>query len=95
VAAVPSLHTAFALLIAVTLWPLAPRGLRPLLALYPLAMALTLVYTGEHFVFDVLLGWVYALTAVGLGRVLVRAWWARRRAPVPASGEPRLAGAQT
>ena len=35
--------------------PLAPRapGLRPLLALYPLAMGLTLIATGEHYFFDV------------------------------------------
>ncbi len=42
--------------------PLGPRRpwLRPLLALYPLAMGLTLMATGEHYFFDVLLGWIYA-----------------------------------
>ena len=28
---------------------------------YALAMALTLVYTADHFVFDVLLGWTYVI----------------------------------
>ena len=78
VAAVPSLHTAFALLIAITLWPLVSRRWRPLVALYPLAMAFTLVYTGEHYVFDVLLGWVYCVAAVLAGVRLV-AWWTATR----------------
>jgi membrane-associated phospholipid phosphatase len=78
VAAVPSLHTAFALLIAITLWPVAPRRLRALVALYPLAMGFTLVYTGEHYVVDVLLGWIYTVAAVLAGQALLRAWMARR-----------------
>ena len=42
VAAVPSLHAAFSLLIAITLWPRKHKWLRPLVALYPLAMAFSL-----------------------------------------------------
>lgn len=60
VAAIPSLHAGYALLLAMYLWRLAPRWSRPLLALYPVAMAWALVYTGEHYVVDCLLGWVYA-----------------------------------
>ncbi len=86
VAAVPSLHTAFALLITITLWPLTPRWLRPVLVAYPLAMAFTLVYTGEHYVFDVLLGWIYALVAVVAARRSL-SWWAQRRLR-RASAEP-------
>jgi hypothetical protein len=93
VAAVPSLHTAFALLIAVTLWPLAPRRLRPLVALYPLAMGFTLVYTGEHYVFDVVLGWIYTVAAVLAGRALL-GWWSARRAVSVGSGERAYAGAE-
>lgn len=77
VAAVPSLHAAFTLLVALFLWGRVRRPwLRPLLLLYPLAMAVTLVATGEHYFFDVLLGWVYAGTAM-----VAWAWWERRRAP--------------
>ena len=47
VAAMPSLHAAFALLLTLYLWRLVPRYVRPLLALYPLAMALALVYLGR------------------------------------------------
>ena len=59
-AALPSLHAAFALLFSVTLWMLVRnRLLRVVIALYPIAMALTLVYGGEHYVVDILLGWIY------------------------------------
>ncbi len=69
VAAVPSLHAAFTALVAMFLWGRVRPRLRPLLALYPLAMGLTLIATGEHYAFDVLLGWLYA------GAVM--AGWAR------------------
>jgi hypothetical protein len=74
VAAVPSLHSAFCALVAIFLWPRVRPALRPLLALYPLAMGLTLMSTGEHYFFDVLLGWIYAgLVVAGWN------WWERRR----------------
>lgn len=77
VAAVPSLHAAFTALVAMFLWSRVRRSLRPLVALYPLAMALTLIATGEHYVFDVLLGWLCA------GAVMAgwAAWERRRGAP--------------
>jgi len=63
VAAMPSLHAAYALLIALYLWRLVPRWSRVLLALYPPAMAFALVYSGEHYVVDCLAGWAYAVAA--------------------------------
>jgi PAP2 superfamily len=89
VAAVPSLHAAFSLLIAITLWPRTRKWLRPLIALYPLAMAFSLIYAAEHYFSDIVLGWVYALAAVTAGHALLR-YWARRRAAAaePALGEP-------
>ena len=75
VAAVPSLHAAFTALVAMFLWGRVRPRLRPLLGLYPLAMGFTLIATGEHYFFDVLLGWLYA------GGVMAGwAWWERRRA---------------
>jgi hypothetical protein len=79
VAAVPSLHAAYALLITFFLWPLVRRPWRILLAAYPLAMGFALVYTAEHYVVDVLLGWVYAVAAVVAVTAAAR-WYARRRA---------------
>ncbi|HET9199005.1 MAG TPA: phosphatase PAP2 family protein [Solirubrobacterales bacterium] len=75
VAAVPSLHTAFVTLVALFLWSrVRRRWLRPLLLLYPLLMGLTLMATGEHYFFDVALGWVYA------GVVMAAwGWWERRQ----------------
>ena len=64
VAAVPSLHAAYTLLVTLFLWRSAPRWGRVLLALYPLAMAFALVYTAEHYVVDILLGWAYTLVAI-------------------------------
>ncbi|HEV2857822.1 MAG TPA: phosphatase PAP2 family protein [Solirubrobacterales bacterium] len=75
VAAVPSLHSAITTLVALFLWGRVRRKwLRPLLLLYPLAMALTLMATGEHYFFDIALGWLYAGAVMG-------AWalWERRR----------------
>ena len=75
VAAVPSLHAAYTLLITLFLWRTAPWAwARALLVLYPLAMAFALVYTGEHYVVDILLGWAYTLAAVSVvGRIADRA----------------------
>ena len=60
VAAIPSLHAAYPVLIAAFFWkdsrPLARAGL----ALYALAMAVVLVYSAEHYVLDIALGWLYA-----------------------------------
>jgi hypothetical protein len=85
VAAVPSLHSAITTLVALFLWGrVRRRKLRPLLLLYPLAMALTLMATAEHYFFDVALGWVYAGAVMG-GWTL----WERRREGlrVPAEAE--------
>jgi PAP2 superfamily len=63
VAAVPSLHGGYTLLVTLILWPLVPRWGRFLLAVYPIAMTYALVYTAEHYAVDILLGWLYALIA--------------------------------
>ena len=82
VAALPSLHAAFAVLVSIALWlHVRNPALRVLIAVYPVAMGLTLVYGGEHYVVDVLLGWVY----VGLVLLVTLAWTAWRSA---APGDP-------
>jgi hypothetical protein len=85
VAAVPSLHAAYTLLTVVTLWPLVPRWVRPVLALYPPAMAFALVYTAEHYLVDVLLGWAYTLVAVWVVGVAADRLGRRRE---PARADP-------
>ena len=77
VAALPSLHAAFAMLFSVTMWFLVRNRLvRVLVAIYPIAMGLTLVYGGEHYVVDVVLGWVYVAVVL-----LVSIAWESWRSP--------------
>jgi hypothetical protein len=84
VAAVPSLHAAYTLLFTLFLWRPAPRWARPLLAAYPLAMAFALVYTAEHYLVDILLGWAYTLVAVWVvSRVADRRRSRESRVPEP------------
>ncbi|HEY1457202.1 MAG TPA: phosphatase PAP2 family protein [Solirubrobacteraceae bacterium] len=74
-AAVPSMHVAFALMIA---WPLARlarwRIVRVLWVLYPFLIAFVIIATANHFIFDALLG---ALTAAA--SAYGAAWLARAR----------------
>jgi PAP2 superfamily len=60
VAAIPSLHAGLTAAVAAFLWNRVQRKWRPLLAGYVLIMAFTLVYTAEHYVVDILLGWALA-----------------------------------
>lgn len=73
VAAIPSLHGAFSMLILIFCWHRVAAWWRPVLVAYPLLMMFTLVYGGEHFVSDVLLGWAAAAW------VCVAASWIERR----------------
>ena len=78
VAAMPSLHAASTLLVAVVLWQRTRRRLlRALLVLYPPAMGFTLVYGGEHYVIDVLVGWVYVLVVLAVVSAIERVVAAR------------------
>ncbi len=82
VAAVPSLHAAMTALVAMFLWPRVRPLWRPLLALYPVAMAVTLMATGEHYFFDIVLGWAYAGAVMVTWRLLeARRGIPRRRVP--------------
>ncbi|RBY97791.1 phosphoesterase PA-phosphatase [Blastococcus sp. TF02-8] len=63
VAAMPSLHTAFAVLMCAVLLPLARRQWqRVALVAYAVLMPVVLVWGGEHYVVDTLLGAAYAVT---------------------------------
>jgi membrane-associated phospholipid phosphatase len=72
VAAVPSLHAAYAMLIALFFWPRVGPWWRAALAAYALAMGWALVYTAEHYVSDVLLGWLYAAGAFAAVTLVAR-----------------------
>jgi membrane-associated phospholipid phosphatase len=85
VAAMPSLHAGSAMLVALFLWPLVTSLWRTALLIYVLLMALALVYTGEHYVVDVVAGWLTAGAAVAVAAAV------RRRRPRPPSAEDTVA----
>jgi hypothetical protein len=84
-AAVPSLHFGYALIVGVALAAIATRrSVRIMGALYPAAMLLIIVATGNHFFVDAALG----------GLVVVAGWLAARAliaAPAPRVSTPRVA----
>jgi hypothetical protein len=71
VAAMPSLHASFPFMLLLFFWP-AGWWARIGLAAYTLAMAFTLVYGGEHFVIDALVGYALTLVCFGIVSVLWR-----------------------
>ncbi|MCF6508059.1 phosphatase PAP2 family protein [Blastococcus sp. MG754426] len=84
VAAVPSLHTAFAVLVCTVLLPLARHGWqRACLVAYAVLMPVVLVWSGEHYVVDTLLGAAYACAVVLLAPPAGRALRAAGRAARP------------
>lgn len=73
-AAMPSLHIAWALIVALTLFAVArPLGVRLLVLLYPALMLTTVIVTGNHYVADGL----GAVAAIAIATTLALAveWW--------------------
>jgi hypothetical protein len=78
-AAIPSLHAGYAFLVFLTVAGLLLRGrgrFRRLLVavcfLYPLLQALAVVYTGNHYVIDIVIGFAFAAGALALTNRLWR-----------------------
>jgi len=63
VGALPSLHAAYPLLFLLLFWTVAGPRWRIVLVGYAAAMAFVLVYFAEHYVFDEVVGWAYAVVA--------------------------------
>jgi membrane-associated phospholipid phosphatase len=87
-AAVPSLHAGFALAVSVALaFALRRTWSRGLAVLWAPTIALAVVATGNHFVFDILAG--FAVTAAGYaaGTVVDRRLSGRRGRPVPVAAK--------
>ena len=70
VAAMPSLHTAYATLAAGFFWFGRKWWQKALLACYPLAMGFSLLYGGEHYLVDEIAGALYALVVITGWRIL-------------------------
>lgn len=95
VAALPSLHAAYPVLLLLFFWG-AGRWVRLGLAGYVLAMGFALVYGGEHYVSDIVVGWAYAAGTFAAVTAARRRWGARRRAAggrTGYEGAPEPAGA--
>ncbi|MGB3304472.1 phosphatase PAP2 family protein [Gordonia sp. (in: high G+C Gram-positive bacteria)] len=60
VAAIPSLHAGLTMLLALFMWPRSRWLGKTIFTGYAFAMAFALVYTAEHYVFDIILGWALA-----------------------------------
>jgi membrane-associated phospholipid phosphatase len=88
-AAIPSMHVAFALMVAVPAVQLVRHNaLKVLWSLYPLLVTFVVISTGNHFWIDTVLGLVVAavsalLATATLARARPEAW-AWRRAPAEA-----------
>lgn len=77
VAAMPSLHVAWALWASLAVWPIVRRRwLRWAVALYPLAMVWSVLVTGNHWLLDAAGG----VAVVGVAYLVTRAAHAIRRA---------------
>ena len=59
VGALPSLHAAWPFMALLFFWNRSPRA-RLILLAYNAIMIVVLVYGAEHYVSDILLGWVYS-----------------------------------
>ncbi len=91
VAAMPSLHAAFAVFISAFFWKQANWWLRIILAAYPVAMAFALVYSGEHYLIDVAVGWLY-VAGVMIGVARLERWWRDRRLGAAAQDDAEASG---
>lgn len=92
VAAMPSLHAAFAVLISAFFWRQASWWLRIILVVYPVAMGFALVYSGEHYVIDVVVGWAY-VAGVMIGVARAERWWRERRVRTRPEADAKAPGA--
>lgn len=66
VAAVPSLHAAYATLLVIFVYKLWGKKWALLACIYPFLIFVGTVYMGEHYAIDEILGAIYALLAFGL-----------------------------
>jgi hypothetical protein len=79
-AAMPSLHMAWAAWCTLAVWQMTTRRwVRVLAVLYPCMTALAVLSTGNHFLFDILAGLLTLAVSVLIVRVATAGWDAWRR----------------
>ncbi len=88
-AAMPSLHVAWAGWCGIAIWQLRRRRAVAALAIaYPLLTSFVVVATGNHYLLDVFAGFASVLTALALQRALGRVLAVRRRKTVAVLERP-------
>jgi hypothetical protein len=80
-AAIPSLHGGYSFLVFIFLasliWNTRWRRWAAVAAIYPIVQGISAVYTGNHYVVDLWIGWAYAAAAL----LAVRWFWRRQGWP--------------
>nr|WP_245555802.1 phosphatase PAP2 family protein [Gordonia soli] len=99
VAAIPSLHAGLTMLLALFMWPRVKALGKTLFMGYALTMAFALVFTGEHYVIDILLGWGLAAAVILTYRIVDARWLTprarRRKAAAEADADSASTGSAT
>ncbi len=72
VAAVPSLHAAYATLLAIFAWRAFGRKWGLVASIYPFLIYMGTTYLGEHYFVDELIGGLYAVTAYFIARYILK-----------------------
>lgn len=75
VAAVPSLHSAYPMLQLLFIAKFFGRKAASIFAIYPISIWIGVVYLGEHYVVDVLLGVLYGAAAFYVTELIVAKGW--------------------
>jgi PAP2 superfamily len=78
VAAIPSLHAGVTALLAMFMWGRTKALGRTIFTGYALVMAFTLVYSAEHYVIDLILGWGLAALVMVICNYGEKAWYRRK-----------------
>jgi len=78
VAAIPSLHAGVTALLAMFMWGRCRALGRTIFTGYALVMGFTLVYSAEHYVIDLILGWSLAALVMVICNYGEKAWYRRK-----------------
>ncbi|MEO5330512.1 MAG: phosphatase PAP2 family protein [Magnetococcus sp. YQC-5] len=76
----PSGHSSFAMVLALSLWPIFKHWQRGVALLFVLWVGVSRVNVGAHFPADVLAGWLLVVPCLLLARMMVAQWLSRRLA---------------
>jgi len=83
VAAIPSLHSAWATLLVIFVFKNFGKRWAAVAAIYPFLIYVGTIYQGEHYAFDVITGILYAIAGYLLTPWLMRKYWKLHKAIKP------------